>query len=314
MATTRDYDDLVRKYIDPTVADNIYSATPLLRRIKSKAKVRNLTDYHKLPLEIAEGLGGPMNDLDTLDRSRKEVLHYSEWQLKEYYSILTISKRDELICKGPEDVVDLLQAKARNAQKKLRKDLTSGIVSDGTTEVKHFVGLQRAIPDSTSDDTTAYGGITGSTDTWWNPQSQNKSSTAITYADIVNMIASCQDGEDKPTCLYTDKFIWAALWILLQPQERYNDGKIDTADGLPRIAGLPILTDAAFESSGATGGRIYFVNENYLRMWIHSKDNFKYWPFMLADDQFAKSCKWTLSGFYGCNNRERQGIIYGIST
>lgn len=314
MATERDYDKLVRKYIDPTVKDNVYDATPLLRRIKGKAKVRNLTDWHKLPLEIAEGLGGPMHDLDPHDRSRKPVLSYAEYQLKEYYAILTMSDRDELICKGPEDVVDVLQAKARNAQKKLRKDLTSGIVSDGTTNTKHFVGLQRAIPDTATTDTTAYGGITGSTDAFWNTQHQNKDSNAIAYADIVNMVALCQDGEDKTSCLYTDKFIWASLWNLLQPQERYTNGSIDTATGLPNIAGLPILTDAAFESSNATGGRIYFVNENYLRLYLHSKSNFKYFPFMQADDQFAKSCKWKVSGFYGCSNRDRQGLIYGITT
>jgi len=315
MATSRDYDELVRKYIDPKVEDNVYNATPLLRRLKAKAKVRNLADWHKLPLEVAEGIGGPMHDLDTIDRSRKEITDYSYWQLKEYYCVLTVSKRDRLICSGAEDVVDLLQAKARNAQKKMRKELTSGIVSDGTTNTKHFVGLQRAIPDTTSDDSTAYGNITGSTDTWWNPQHQNKSSTALTYPDIVNMKAACEDGDDTPTCLYTDKFIKADIWgRLLQPQERYNDGgKIKTADGLDVVAGIPILTDAAFESDGETGGRIYFVNEKYLRLWIHSKDNFKYWPFMLADDQFAYSAKWTLSGFYACTNRKRQGLIYGIS-
>ena len=314
MATERDYDKLVRKYIDPTVANNIFDSTPLLRRIKGKSKVRNLKDWNQLPLEIAEGLGGPIHDLDPLNRSRKPILHYAQYQMKEYYAPLTMSDRDELICSGPEDVVDVLQTKARNAQKTLRKSLTDGLVSDGTTNVKHFVGLQRAIPDTATTDTTAYGGITGSDDAYWNTQHQNKASTAITYADIVNMIALCQDGEDKPTCLYTDKFIWASLWILLQPQERYNDGKIDTADGLPRIAGLPILTDAAFESSNATGGRIYFVNEKYMRLHIHSKSNFKYFPFMAADDQFAKTCKWKVSGFYGCSNRDRQGLIYGITT
>ena len=217
--------------------------------------------------------------------------------------------------KGPEDVVDLLQAKSRNAQKKLAKDLTSGIVSDGTTNTKHFVGLQRAIPDSTSDDSTAYGGITGSTDTFWNVKSQDKSSTTVTYTDIVNMKAECSDGNDQPTLLVTDKFIQAYIWaVLLQPQERYNDGKIKTASGLPEVAGIPFLTDAALESSGATGGRIYFLNENYLRLWIHRRDNMKYWPFMLADDQFAWTARWTLSGFLGCNNRKRQGIIYGITT
>ena len=74
MATARDYDELVRKYIDPKVEDNIYNATPLLRRLKGKAKVRNLVDWHKLPLEVAEGIGGAMHDLDTIDRSRKDIV------------------------------------------------------------------------------------------------------------------------------------------------------------------------------------------------------------------------------------------------
>jgi len=315
MATARDYDSLVRSYIDPTMTDNVFNATPLLKRFKAKAKVRELSDWHNLPLETAEGLGGPMHDLDTIDRSRKEISRYSTWQMKEYYSPLTVSKRDRMICKGPEDVVDLLQAKARNSQKTLAKHLTDGIVSDGTTNTKHFVGLKRAIPDSASADTSAYGGITASTDSFWACQNQNKSSTTVTYVDIVNMITKCTDGIDKTTIIATDKFIQAYIWaVLLQPQERYNDGKINTASGLPEVAGVGIITDAAFESSGATGGRMYFLNENNLKLWIHKRDNMKYWPFMLADDQFAWTAKWTLSGFLGCDKRKNQGIIYGITT
>ena len=317
MATARDYDSLVRKYIDPKMTDNVYNSTPLLTRFKGKARVRELADNHMLPLEIAEGLGGPYHDLDVIDRSRKPISDYAEFRLKEYYAPLTVSWRDRKIAKGPEDVVDILQKKARNAQKKLAKDLTSGIVSDGTTNTDHFVGLQRAIPDTATTDSTAYGGITGSATgkSFWNTQHQNKSSATVTYADIVNMITACSDGNDMPTIIATDKYIQAYIWaVLLHPHERYNDGKIKTASGLPEVAGMPFITDAAFESSGATGGRMYFFNEEYLRLWIHRRDNMKYWPFQLAADQFAWTARWTLSGFLGCDNRERQGLIYGIAT
>jgi len=310
MATTRDFDRVVRKFIDPKVKDNVFNSTPLLQRFRKNAKIRTYGTKIVEPLEYAEGIGGAYNDLEVIDAQRKEVVINAEYDLKQYYAGLVVSWKDKLICQGPEDVVGLLQVKARNAEKTMSKHLTTGITGDGS-DAKHFEGLQKLIYAGSSN--TA-GGLSSATYSWWANKTNNKSSSTLTYPDIVNMIADCSDGNDKPTLIATDKYIWAYIWAnLLQPQERYTGGRYNTAEDLPSVAGIPILWDAAFESSGSTGGKMYFINENHLFLRIHKADNMKYWPYMKADNQFAFKAYWTLSGALVCNNRKRQGVIYGIT-
>lgn len=315
MATTRDIERLIRTYIDPKVADNIYNATPLLKRFRAKAKMRNGLGRQVIePLEYATGLASSYAELATTDRTRKEITITASYDLAQYYSPLTVSYKDQLTCRGPEDVVDLLMVKARNAEKDLARVITSDLVSGdgtGTNAETTVVGIATMVNTSA----TTIGGLSQSTYTWWDNKRLNKSSATPTIANWVTLMAQCSDGNAKPTIAATDKFIWAYIWgNLLQSQERYTSGKYNMADDLPAVAGLPVVTDAVFESSGATGGKIFMLNEDNIYLRVHSADNFKRWPYEKPVDQFAYSTYWTWSGLLCCNNLSRQGVMYGVTT
>jgi hypothetical protein len=315
MATTRDIERLIRTYIDPKVADNAYNSTPLLKRFRSKAKMRNGLGKHIVePLETETGLAASYAELATLDRTRKEITNEALYYLSQYYSPLTVSWKDMLTCRGPEDVVDLLMVKARNAEKDLGRKLTADLVSGtgtGSGAEPTLVGIATMVPTTNG----TIGGLAQASNAFWVNQRTNGSSATPTIPQWIQMMAKCTDGSDGPTIAFTDKFLLSYIWAnLLQQQERYTTGKFNMGESLPMVAGLPVITDAAFESGGATGGKIFFINEEYMFLRVHSADNFKRWPYEKPVDQFAYSTYWTWSGSLCANNLKRQGVIYSLTT
>ena len=306
MATTRDIDRAVRTYIDPKSHDLIFNATPWLARIKGKSRKRPIGGTNEYIIEMAQGQGGAYADLQTIDSQRVEITNKASFYMKQYYAQLTVSWKDMLVCRGAEDVVDLLKVKAANAQKTMSYNLSYDSIN-GSSDLA-LIGLKTMLYTTTN----TVGGLSSSDYSWWLPQYTAVGGT-VTIPDIITMAAQCSDGNDTPTLLLTDKFIWAYVWgNLLQQQERYS-GQYNMAKDLPSVAGYPMMWDAMLESSG-TGGNIFFVNENYFGWDVHSADNLKYWPYAKADSQFAFKCQWTISLVQRITNRVRQGRLGTITT
>ena len=306
MATTRDIDRAVRTYIDPKSHDLIFNATPWLARIKGKSRKRPIGGTNEYIIEMAQGQGGAYADLQTIDSQRVEITNKASFYMKQYYAQLTVSWKDMLVCRGAEDVVDLLKVKAANAQKTMSYNLSYDSIN-GSSDLA-LIGLKTMLYTTTN----TVGGLSSSDYSWWLPQYTAVGGT-VTIPDIITMAAQCSDGNDTPTLLLTDKFIWAYVWgNLLQQQERYS-GQYNMAKDLPSVAGYPMMWDAMLESSG-TGGNIFFVNEDYFGWDVHPADNLKYWPYAKADSQFAFKCQWTISLVQRITNRVRQGRLGTITT
>ena len=310
MATTRDLERLVRTFIDPKTHNQVFNATPWVKRCQDKATKRaSMGQYMEYPLEIARGQAGAYSDLQMIDSQRVEVTQKAAFYMKQYYAQLTISWKDMLTCRGPEDVVGLLDVKAKNAQKTLGYNLSTDSITTNADTARCMVGLDTLIYQGSN----TVGGIDSSTYTWWANKTKNVNGT-ITIPDIITTALLASDGNETPTILLTDKFIVAYCWgNLLQQQERYA-GEYNMSKDLPAVAGFPMMWDAAMQGSEtATGGLIYFINEDYFGWDIHSADNLKYWPYAKADNQFAFKAQWTISMVQKITNRRRQAVAYGIT-
>jgi hypothetical protein len=253
MATTRDIDRVIRTYIDPKVHDQYFNSTPLLNRFQKNSKKRRFGKYVEVPVQMAGGQAGSYGELEVIDRQRAEILMMATYYMKQYFAQLTVSWKDMLTCQGPEDVVDLLTVKKDNALETLRKDMTSDMRA-GTSD-DDMVGLTTLIYQGAA----GAGGISSSY-SWWVNKYANQGG-AITYPAMLDMIALCSDGNIAPTLVVTDKFIMSDIWgSILQPMERYTQGTYNQAKELPVIAGIPLLTDWAFQSSEtASRGLMYFI-------------------------------------------------------
>ena len=115
MATERDMDLVINKFISPKVTDNVYNARPMLQWFRKHAKLRGSYGVRiDEPLLTAKGKGGSYQDMEVIPHERNEELDRAYFYLKQYYAQLTVSWKDKLTMRGPEDVVGLLKVKAQN--------------------------------------------------------------------------------------------------------------------------------------------------------------------------------------------------------
>ena len=323
MATTFDWEKVMTKYFDPKATDNFFRTNTLLEYFRKFSKKRNFGNTWRETLETTEGIADNYAELEILDRSRKNIVHYADYESGKFYAAMNVSWDDEKRSRSPEEKVDLMNMRAKNAVKSMQRKLTASIrQGDGTG--RDMVGLGTMISEA---GTTAAGGINGATAgyTYWVNKTTAVGGT-LTLTDLIEEQAACSNGGKTTDSLLTDKYIQAYIWgNLLQAQERYTTGKFNMAEELPMVIGIPIITDAAFEGSinttdsvytydgGFTGGNIYFHDKDGLFLAINSQDDMKRWPTMMPVDQFVYSTKWTFEGMLVMNQRRTQGLLYNIT-
>ena len=311
------------KYFDPKATDNFFRGTPLLEYFRKFSKKRNFGNTWRETLETTEGIADTYSELEVLDRARKNLVHYADYDSGHYYAAMNVSWDDEKRTRSPEEKVDLMKVRSGNAVKSMQRKLSDDLMGgDGTN--RSMVGLSTAISEA---GTTSFGGINGATTgyTYW----VNKSTAVggnVALTDIIDMQASCSNGGKTTDTLLMDKYIQAFIWgNLLQAQERYTTGKYNMAEELPMVIGIPIITDSALEGDanttastrtydgGYTSGSIYFLDKDGLFLGINSQDDMKRWPTGRPVDQFVYSTYWTFEGMLVMNQRRTQGLLYNIT-
>jgi len=320
LAVTFDWEKVMTKYFDPKPSDNYFRSSTLLEWFRKFGRKRNFGNTWRETLETTEGISDTYAELEVLDRSRKNLVHYADYESGNYYAAMNISWDDEKRSRSPEEKVDLMKIRFKNAIKSLNRKLTSDLVSgDGTDRA--MVGLETMVSEA---GTTAAGGINGAVagyEYWTNKIADLDGN--LTLPDLIEMQAACSNGNDTTDVLAMDKFITAFIWgNLLQAQERYTTGKFNMAEELKMVIGIPIINDAALEGDssfdteydgGYTGGKIYFINKDGLFLGTNSQDDMKRWPTIRPVDQFVYSTQWTYEGMLIMSERRTQGLIFDIT-
>ena len=115
---------LTRDKFLPVLVDNIFNSNPIaLKLLKNSEK---LSGGKKIitPLEYGtNGAQGFYNGYDVLDTTPSDPITAAEWNWKQAFSSITISGEEELKNNGDSQVLSLLKAKMKNAEKSL-KDLS----------------------------------------------------------------------------------------------------------------------------------------------------------------------------------------------
>lgn len=294
---------ITRKYFLPKLADNVFLGNPALRRIKEKCSM-SVTGGTSivLPLEYAESNGDWYSGAETLDTSDVETFTGAELQWKQLYAPVTISRIDELKNMGDEQVIDFVKAKVKNAEKTLAKKLSVGIYSDGS-DSDSIVGLR----DWVAADQTV-GGISQVDNSWWQAQ-VNSSTTTLTLAAMQTLMSDCSEDKDEPSVIYCTKSIYNSYYALLQPQQRFVDEESAKA-GFTSLMfnGIPVLRDSNCPSS-----HLFMINEEYLKLCYHPKENMRMDDFERPRNQNVKSAMIFWAGAFGSNNNRFHGKFSALT-
>ena len=287
-----------QKFYVPKLIDNIFNSNSLLQRMRKKnyKSQDGGTSIIQPLLYAATTAAGWYSGTDTLSTTANDQITAAEHERAHIYANVTVTHTDELQNSGDAQVIEFVKSKVQAAEMTLSDNLGTAIFNLGTT-AKALVGLRLAVSDSGT-----YGKISRSSYSWWASQ-EDSSTTTLTLAALQALIGDCTVGNDKPTVEITTQDMYDAYVNMLTPQQRFVDE--DTArGGFTNVMhnGLAVIVD-----SHCPSGHWFMLNEKYINLYYHPRDNFRFEPFIKPVDQQVASAKILWAGQLAISNCRMQG-------
>jgi hypothetical protein len=288
-----------KKFI-PKLADNIFDSNPLLMRLKKKS-LEKLDGGERIivPLNYAQvTASGWYSGEETLSTTDNDVISAAEYTWKQLYANISIKRIDELKNSGDSQILSLVKNKVKIAEKTMEDKLGTGLYSDGS-DSKSIVGLRDIVATDQS-----VGGISQSSYSWWQAQ-VDSSTTTLTIAAMQSRDNACTVNNDSPTVIVTTRTLYNSYYALLQPQQRFQDSE-SAKGGFSSLMfnGKPVLPDSYCPASN-----MFFLNENYLHLFVHKDEDMRFEPFAKPINQNVKVAKIYWAGALGSSNNRLHGRL-----
>ena len=296
---------ITQKNYIPKLVDNIFNSNALLQRWRKKNyKSESGGTTLMQPLLYATTTAtGTYSGTDTLDTSANDQITSAEFSRAHYYANVTIAHTDELQNSGDAQVIDFVRAKVQAAEMSLADKMGTDLF--GTyTDTKGLAGIGIAV-----DSAGTYGGISRTTSSWW-ASDEDSTTTVLTMAALQAGYGDVTVGNDKPSVGVTTQDIYDSYMNLLTPLQRFVDD--DTArGGYTNILfnGMPLVVD-----SHATSSTLWMLNEKYINLYYHPKDNFRFSPFVKPADQEVVTGKVLWAGQLCCSNCRMQAKFSALTS
>jgi hypothetical protein len=230
------------------------------------------------PLNYAQASSvGWYSGADSLNCADNEVLSSAEFQWAQIYASISISRRDELKNSGDAQKINFVKSKVQIAEKSIRDTVASAVYNAGT-DPKAIVGLRAAV-----NTTSTYGGISQSSYSWWQGN-VDSSTTTLSLSALQTQWSNCAINGDSPTVALSTSANYDRLYALLTPQQRFMDSETAEA-GFTSLTfnGVPFIMD-----SKCPTGYVFLLNEDYLELYAHKDENFRFEAFQQPINQNVK--------------------------
>ena len=308
----------IRETYLPQVVDNIFLSNALLMLLLERAKPQRGGLKVRVPVEY-EDTGdsqGSYSGYEILNTTQPEILDTAIYDWMQAYAAINISGRDMLMNEGTDGIIDLIEARMKNAEKRLKKVFTDFLfaaaganASDEITSLNDIIATGRSL-----------GGINSSTYTWWD--AKTLANGASTYAnlidetnadylikDMANVWNQVSDGPDHPNLIITDDGTMEAYEHIIGKHARW-EGKSTLADAgwtVFHYKGAQMVADKS-----CTATNMYFLNTRYLYFRVHPSRNFSFKPFREPVNQDAKTAFIFWMGQFVTSQPRRQGSLTSI--
>lgn len=288
----------------PKLYDNIFDSNILLKKLREKSymKVDGGTSI-MVPLNYAvDSASNWFQGSATLDVSNYEMITAAEYNWKQIYAAISVSRIEELKNSGDAAILNLVKAKMQVAEKTLADSLGTGLYNSGT-DANAITGLRFPFANNNT-----VGGIPQSTFTWWNTQGDS-TTTTLTLNALQAQFNSASIDTDKPDIITATRSNFNRFWSLLQPQQRFSDSKSASA-GFENLLfnGTPFYTDAKCPAN-----YINLLNSKYLHLIVHPDEDFRQEPFAKPINQAVKVSKIFWGGAFGFSNLRLLGNLSAIT-
>lgn len=296
------------------VADNVSKGNALLAKLKEKGAWKAATGRSIVQeLDYAEnGTFMYYSGGEVLNISSSDVISAAEFDWKQAAVAVTWNGLEiDIQNTGAEQVVDLLEARIKNAQRTMKNNITIGLYSDGTgTGGKQIGGLQHIVADAPTTGTV--GGINRANFSFWRNQvfdatSDGSATSSTTIQSNMNAEwLECTRGSDKPDLILSDGVYYKYFLASLQTIQRLTDpsmAKLGFQNVMYQTA--PVVYE---DSTGIPASHMYFLNTDYLHFRYAPKRLFKPLESVRSINQDAQVQFITFAGNLTCSNCSLQGV------
>ena len=271
------------KHRSKVIADNCTNNIALFNLIKKKGNMKLVSGGEKIvrPLEYAlNGTAGYYSGYDTIDITPQNVVSAAEVEWKQAaVSVVCSGLEVDIQNTGKEGIIDLLEARIKNAEKALFNLLNTGAYSDGTgSGSKQIDGLQKYVADSPG---ATVAGIADGTYSWWQNNVYDCSTdygaamSASNVQEIMNnAMKEVVRNNERPDVILADNNYFGFFEQSLQAIQRVT--RSDVADsGFQSLeyAGIPVILDGG-KDGACPSNHMYFLNTDYIYLATAKKRNF----------------------------------------
>lgn len=303
------------------LADNVTKNNALLKRLRSKGRVKPVSGGRTIVQEIAFAENGTFkrySGYETLNIAPSETFTAAEFNYAQAAVAVSISGLEMLMNSGGEAILDLLEERINNAVATLTNNIALDCYSDGTADGgRQIGGLQLLIASNPTTGTV--GGIDRSTTVGSFFRNKKFSGTtdggaAVSAANIQNymnqLYMSCVRGADKPDLIVADNNYYNFYWQSLQAIQRVaSDNEASAGFMNLKYMNADVFFDGGI-GGGAPSNKMYFMNTNYAFFRPHRNRNFV----PIGDDRQSvnQDAMVKLIGFAGnmtLSNASLQGVL-----
>lgn len=285
-----------------SLVDNIHKSSAVFFWLKENGALKEEDGGERIvqPLMYAKNdTAKSYSGYDALDVTPQQGIDSAEFNWKQYSASVTISGEEQRKNSGSSKLIDILDARTKQARMSLTETLTNGLFSDGTgNSSKDLTGLEAMVLASGT-----YGGINSATYTWWQSYVESTSEalglpkmrTAFNTAGI--------GGKDTPDIIVTTQtlfekyegFLTSTVQTMSENRKKLGDAGFQVLE----FKGVPIVWDELCPS-----GTMYFLNTNHMKLVAHKDANFEVTDFVKPENQDALVAQILFMGNLTCDRRK----------
>jgi hypothetical protein len=275
---------VTRRAFIPKLVVQIYNSTPLMAALIANSQtasggVSSVT----VPVQGSQFVNAQWSDYSGsfAQPSVQQGAYQAEFNLK-----LLVSPVPFLGMEGAVQqdyaIIPLIEARMNDATNVMMDSMATALYNN-TSNQQQFIGLPAAIDDGSG--TATYGNIDRTTNTWWKSKQYAAGSVNPTRQNVLQYISgTVKNGAEVPTFGVCGFGTWTLLAQDYVGQENYMitpgsgfDGDANGPQAAFRalmVAGVPIYPDPYCPE-----GTLYFLNNNYMSLYIHEQASFAFTGF-----------------------------------
>jgi hypothetical protein len=315
-----------------TLADNVTRNNALLSRLRDKGRIKRFTGGRSIVQEIQYAMNATYkrySGYELLNIAPSDVFTAAEFPIRQAAVAVSISGLEMLQNAGPQQMIDLLEARIENAESTFVNGISYDIYSDGS-QPNQINGLQALV--SSSPTTGIIGGIDRSQWPFWQNIKFGAVADGTTAATSTNIqsymnrvILQLVRGRDGVDLIVADNTYYRLFLESLQAIQRITDGGDSSQGagftGLKYYGGgrsTDVVLDGGFQGfagdtiavGGAPASTMFFLNTDYIYYRPHSERDMRPLDpdrFSVNQDAMVKLIGW--AGNMTISNSRLQGVM-----